>query len=113
MSEVYQFKISERNRKIFEAIKIGRKKVETRAATVRYKDIIVGDRVMFTCGKDCFERVIGRVTHFASVDEMLTKYKVEDIDPTRHTADELKHLYASFPDYGDKIEKVGIIALEI
>lgn len=113
MKVVHRFKIAANNRKIFEAIKIGRKKVETRAATVRYKDIAVGDVIMFTCGKDCFERTVGRVTIFTSVDEMLAKYKVEDIDPTRHTADELKRLYATFPDYSEKIEEVGIIALEI
>lgn len=113
MKVVHRFKFADSNRKIFEAIKIGRKKVETRAATERYKDIAVGDSIMFTCGKDCFERTVGRVTLFSGVDEMLTKYKVEDIDPTRHTADELKRLYATFPDYGEKIKEFGLIALEI
>lgn len=55
------FKFRQENRDIFEAIKSGTKKIETRAATAKYKDINVGDIVKFSCGSDSFEKRAAKV----------------------------------------------------
>ena len=100
------------NRDFFEAIKKGAKKVETRAATVKYKDIKPGDIIEFVCGKDRFQKIIKHATVFKSVSAMLKKHKFIDIMPQVTSVKGLEDAYKSFPNYSDKIKKFGIIALE-
>jgi ASC-1-like (ASCH) protein len=52
----YILKIAETGRYIFDAIKKGKKKVETRAGTEKYQKIVAGDILVFSCGKDSFEK---------------------------------------------------------
>ena len=59
----HTLKFNQENRDIFNAIKSGQKKVETRAATVKYKNIKEGDEVVFVCGKDKFSKQVGSVKH--------------------------------------------------
>ncbi|MBI2406500.1 MAG: hypothetical protein HYV25_02870 [Candidatus Harrisonbacteria bacterium] len=101
------------NRDIFEAIRAGKKKVETRAATARYAGIKAWDVVTFLCGKDKFQRRVKRATIFRTIGAMLKKYTVRDINPECATAKELRGLYFSFPGYKEKIKKFGLIALEL
>ncbi len=101
------------NRDIFQAIRGGKKKVETRAATVKYRGIKAGDAVVFVCGKDKFQKQVKRATMFKTVGAMLKKYTVRDINLKCATTKELRDLYFSFPGYKEKIEKFGLIALEI
>ena len=109
----YRFVISKTNQEIFENIHSGKKKIETRAATIRYKDIAVGDTIVFVCNGSSFEQKILRVEHFSSVEDLLKKYKPKDINPKIKTADELRTLYYSFPGYKEKIKKFGLIALTL
>lgn len=69
------------NRDTFRAIRMGTKKVETRAATVKYADIRAGDLITFVCGREKFERRVKRATLFKTIAAMLRKYKVADIAP--------------------------------
>lgn len=100
------------NKDIFIAIQNGSKSVETRAATVKYKNIKPGEKVIFSCDKETFEKIISRVTHFDSIESMLREYKPSDINPWIQTKEELEKMYDSFPGYKEKIQKEGIVAFE-
>ena len=101
------------NKDIFEAIKNGKKKVETRAATERYRNIKAGDTVKLICAKDTFEMKVKKATIFKSIAAILKKYKLEIINPKTHTAKEAHDMWYSFPGYKEKIRKYGLIALEL
>lgn len=101
------------DRDIYELIKSGKKKIETRAGSPKYKDIKDGDTIIFRCGKDSFERTAIKVKIFKSVEHLLKVYNYKDIDPRALGAAELKKLYNSFSGYKEKIKKFGIIAFEL
>lgn len=101
------------NRDIFDAIRDGKKPVETRAATVKFRNIKAGDELEFVCGKDSFKKSVKHVEVFKSIRDLLKKYKLQDINPQISSKDELKEMYYSFPGYRKKIEKFGIIAFEL
>ena len=54
------------NKDIFDAIKSGKKKIETRAATVRCRNIKAGEGVLLVCGKGRFSKkaAVG-IEHYA------------------------------------------------
>ncbi len=97
----------------FKTLKNGSKNVETRAATDRYKNIAVGDKLIFVCGKNKFNKKVKKATVFKSIDCMLRIYKVKDIMPDYNSKKELEGAYFSYPGYREKIKKFGIIAFEI
>lgn len=101
------------NRDIFDAIWDGRKIVETRAATERYRKIKKGDCVVLVCGKDKFEKQVTASCIFKNVAALLKKYKIGQINPNMKTEDELRKLWYSFPGYKEKISKHGLIAMEL
>jgi len=101
------------NRDIFEAIKKGKKKIETRAATKKYRNIKTGDRVRLVCGDNKFEKKIGEVKIFRTIAAMLRKYKVKEITPNLNSEKELRELYSGFPGYREKIKKFGLITIEL
>lgn len=109
----YILRFREVNRDIFDAIKNGKKKVETRAATQRYTKMKPGDIVVLMCGKNKFEKVIKQARIFKTIGAMLKKYKVKDIMPNLLSAKELEAAYYSYPNYCEKIKKFGLIALEL
>lgn len=111
--KAFRLRFREVNRDIFDAIRSGRKRIETRAATVRYQKIKKGDRVILVCGKDLFEKHVEDVQIFKSIDSLLKKYKVWEINPNVKTEEELRKLYYSFPGYREKIQKHGLIAIEL
>ena len=112
-NKTLRLRFREVNRDIFDAIRDGRKKVETRAATVRYQKAKKGDHVILVCGKDIFEKHIADVHIFKSIDDILKKYKVQEINPNVETEEELRKLYYSFPGYREKIKKHGLVAIEL
>lgn len=99
------------DRATFDDIRDGRKKVETRAATVKYRGIAPGDVVIFVCEKDRFERVVATAEHFASVDDMLKSFSIADINPRAPDRDDLLRMYHGFPGYEEKIREHGLLAL--
>ena len=101
------------NRDIFEAIQDGRKKVETRAATTRYRDIKAGDALRFVCGKDSFEKKAKKVQIFRSIPLLLQEYRADEINPFVKSEGELQKMYFSYPNYREKIKQFGIIAIEL
>lgn len=101
------------DRATFNDIREGRKRVETRAATVKYRNIAPGDTIVFVCGSDRFERTVNTVEHFASVDDLLKKHAVQDINAAAATPHELKAMYDGFPGYSEKITEFGLLAMTL
>lgn len=90
----------------------GRKRVETRAATSKYQKLKAGETIEFSCDGERFEKTILKISHFASIDKLLIKFKPTDINPTRKTKEDIVRMYRSFPGYEEKIEEFGIVAIE-
>jgi len=105
--------IRESDRDIFEAIKKGRKKMETRAATPKYREVEAGDELVFTCGGKKLSKCVLSARVFKTIGSLLKEYQVKDINPAFKTEKELKKMYQSFPGYAEKIKKYGLIALEL
>lgn len=101
------------NRDIFEAIRSGKKKIETRAGSPKYSDIQAGNILVFVCGKNRFEKKIKNVRKFKSVKALHKVYKPQEINPKTKTIEESEKVYYSFPGYKEKIKKYGLIALEL
>ena len=106
-------KIAGGGKYIFEAIRAGKKKVETRAGTVKYQKIKTGDFLIFSCDGEKFEKKIKKVKHFSGIKEILKVYKPEEINPRTHSEKEAKEVYYSFPGYKEKIEQFGLFAFEL
>lgn len=111
MSHVLRFRVT--NRDIWNTIKRGEKKVETRAATTRYRKIEVGDRVTLACGKGQFMRTVKKVVIFRTIRALTHAYKPRAINPKCRTVRELEMMYFSFPGYREKLKKHGVVALEL
>lgn len=101
------------DRDIFEAIRLGKKKIETRAGTEKYKDMKAGDKIVFVCRYKKFEKEIKKVERFKTIRALIKNYKPIEISPFCKTESELRGMYYSFPDYQDKIKKYGLIALTL
>ena len=111
--KTYTFRIREQDRDIFQQIKDGQKKVETRVAGPRYKNITAGDGIILICGKSKLSKKVKKATLFKSISAMLKKYKVKDIMPNIANQKEMEEIYYSFSGYRAKIKKHGLIAIEL
>lgn len=101
------------NRDIFEAIRSGKKRVETRAATHKYNNVKAGDKIRLVCGKSSFQKSAKKVRVFKTIELLLQIYPVKDINPNISSKEELMKMYYSFPGYRQKIEQYGILAIEL
>jgi len=109
----YVLRFREVNRDIFNSIKKGKKKIETRAATVKYRNIKVGDSVILVCGGDRFTKIVVSTRIFSGVPSMLKMYSAKEINPNVKTSEELLKIYFSFPGYREKLKKFGLITIEL
>ncbi len=109
----YTLRFRSANRDIFNAIKSGKKKIETRAGTEKYRSISKGDTLIFVCGKLKFRKRVSLVKKFRSISAMLKKYNPVDINPKTKTESELEKIYHSFPGYRGKIKKYGLILMKL
>lgn len=109
----YALVIREVDRAIYNALKSGEKTVETRANSPKYATVNIGDFLVFKCSDDSFKKQIVVVKRFLNIDEMLSCYKVQDVNPALQTRDELISMYNSFPNYNEKIKRFGLIAFEL
>jgi ASC-1-like (ASCH) protein len=91
----------------------GLKTIETRAATIKFKDITVGDKLKFVCGKDAFEKSITGVKHYSSIDEMLAELPYKKILPSAKNRADVYKIYWGFPGYKAKIEKYGLMVFKL
>ena len=101
------------DRNIFDTIKTGKKTIETRAATSKFKNIKVGDILVFKCGNDNLEKSVKEKFYFKSIDEILNKLSLKEIMPNIDSKEDAKKLWYGFPNYKDKIKKHGIVAFRM
>lgn len=101
------------NKDIFLDIKSGKKTVETRAATKKYKNIVAGDTIVLVCGKERFEKKVKKTKIFKSIKALVKTYSINKIMPHLTTEKELQEAYYSYPNYKEKIKKDGLITLEL
>lgn len=94
------------NRDNFETIRTGEKKIETRAATPKFRKIEKGDTLVITCGKERLTKKVKRVKIFKSLKSLPRK----QIMPWTKSFAEMEKAYYSYPNYKEKIKKHGIIA---
>jgi len=113
MPNKYILRFRQIDKRVFKDIKTGKKTVETRAATIKFKNIILGDIIVFVCGKEKFKKKVKRVQTFKSIFALLDEYKVKDIMPHLSSREELEKSYYKYPNYKEKIKKFGLIVLEL
>jgi ASC-1-like (ASCH) protein len=95
---------------MFEAIRDGRKTIETRAGSVAYQKIQEGDTlVLLWCGER-IEKVVKKREHFDSVQSVFESPDFADILLGVTTLGEAEKIYYSFPGYKERIAKHGILA---
>jgi ASC-1-like (ASCH) protein len=95
----------------FEAIRDGRKTVETRAASVRYAGIQKGDTLVMCCGRDKFEKTVKHVRHFGSIDDLLAEVPMVLVNPDAESKQDIYKMYQSYPGYEQKIAQHGLMAV--
>src|SRR4030042_2512723 len=108
-SKTIQLRFREADRNIFEAIRKGKKKVETRAASPKFINIKTGDYVKLVCGKDSFKKLVKRARIFKTISAILRKYKAKEINPLAKSKSDLENMYDSFPNYREKIKEYGLM----
>lgn len=101
------------NKDIFLDIRNGKKTVETRATTKKYRNIKAGDTLILVCGKNKFEKKVKKVMIFKTISSLLKIYPIKKIMPNLNTKYELETAYFSYPHYKEKIKKFGLMALEL
>jgi ASC-1-like (ASCH) protein len=108
-----QLRFRAQNRDIFLAIKDGRKKVETRAASPKFSKIKAGNSLLLKCGKEKFEVKVKKAKFFSDINGLLNEYRVAQINPGLKNKKELEKMYYSFPGYRGKLKRYGIVAFEL
>lgn len=98
---------------MFDEIVNGKKTIETRAATTRYKPIKAGDNLTFVCGSDEITKSVIKVEHFNTLDAMFAALPLSKILPSAISIEDAKNTYFSFPGYKEKIETEGIFAFHL
>ncbi|MFH1193763.1 MAG: hypothetical protein V1661_02095 [bacterium] len=106
-----KFRLADKD--IFEAIKTGSKKVETRAATEKYCKIEKGDKVCLACGRERLIKQVVAARVFPTITALLKKYRPNQINPKIKTEAELRKMYFGFAGYREKIKKFGLMAWEL
>ena len=101
------------NKDIFLNIKSGRKTVETRAASEKYRNIQSGDSVVLVCGKDRFQKKVKKAKIFTTVRSLLRSYNLKRIMSELNSEKEWQEELYKYPNYKEKIKKFGLIALEL
>ena len=109
----HQIKFRAVDRDIFEAIKSGRKTVETRAATPKYRQIKRGDVLRFTCGQDQYEKRVKSVRHFAGLDELVKVGWLPRVLPGETTLKAAEKRIFSFTGYREKISEYGLLGFTL
>ena len=62
-------------------IQSGKKSIETRAGTERYRAVAPGDTLTIVCGKERVVKTINRVTHFKTIGALLKALPLKKIMP--------------------------------
>ena len=108
---IHTFLIRRADRDIFEAIRRGRKTIETRAATRAKLRIVTGDTIRFVCGSRTTRRKVFRVQRFRSIGALLKAVSLRKVFVNGETVADTRRAYKRW--YGHKMAKVGVIAFTL
>lgn len=97
----------------YQTIVDGRKSVETRAATPKYRKVEVGDTLVISCGGEQVEKEVRHVSIYNSIDSLLANEKLAYIMPLAKDEAEAHQAWHSYPGYDEKIAKYGLVAWTI
>lgn len=97
----------------FEEVRSGVKSIETRANSIKYEPIQAGDILTFSCDGEKFSKKITKRYHWKSVDEMVKEIPFKKIMPYIESVEEMKKVYASYPNYTEKIKEHGLLGFEL
>lgn len=101
------------DKKNFDEVKSGVKSIETRAGTIKYQPIEIGDTLTFVCGNEqCTKKIIEKF-HWTSVDAMVKEIDFKKVMPSVKSVGEMKKVYISYPDYKRKIREHGLLGFEL
>lgn len=106
-----RFRVTDKHN--FDEVKDGRKRIETRAGTIKYQPIKAGDTLTFVCGGEHCVKKISKRFHWPSVDAMLGEVDLKKIMPSVESVEEMKKAYASYPGYEQKIKEHGLLGFEL
>ncbi len=106
-------KIRRADKVFFEAIKKGRKTIDTRASTDKHRRIEEGDVLVFVCGNDKLEKKVEKVEYYKTIEEMTKAIDFKKIMPFVDSIEEMKKVYFSFPGYREKIDKLGLVVFRL
>jgi|SRR3989344_1831952 len=108
---ILRFKATDQ--KNFDEIKDGSKLIETRAATVKYRPIQVGDTLIFTCKAERLAKKVLSKRHFVSIEIMIKTVPYQKIMPSVKSIAEMERAYSSYTGYDKKIRTFGLFAFEL
>lgn len=97
----------------FDEIKKGLKTVETRAASMRYRDIKKGDIIIIVCEKQKITKQVKRARHFKNIESLLKAIPLKKIIPSIKSITDARKVYYGYQGYKEKIKEFGLIALEL
>ena len=101
------------DKKNFDEVKNGVKSIETRAGTIKYQPIEVGDTLTFVCGQNRCVKKITKKFHWKNIDAMVKEVNFKKVMPSVKSVDEMKKVYASYPDSEKKIKEHGLLGFEL
>ncbi|MDB4940113.1 MAG: uncharacterized protein JWO40_538 [Candidatus Doudnabacteria bacterium] len=105
------------DKKTFELIRDGVKKVETRAGSKEYLLIQAEDTITFVCGSENVTKKVIKANRFKSFTELFNWYRPWDINPDimrgPTSESEMIDVYRSFPGYPERIMEFGILAFKL
>ena len=108
--KVYRIALRENDRDIFNEIANGLKTIETRAATIKYKNIKAGDKLEIVCGQDFIYKLVTRAERYPTIDMLLSELPLEKILPSALNREEAYKIFNSFSGNREKIAEYGIMA---
>lgn len=106
-------RFSQENRLSFDMVREGRKTIETRAGSPRYKDVAVGDTLVFICGSERFEKVVKRVFRADSPETYLELVDYRTVRPDAGSAEDTIAMWYQFPGYRERIAQFGLIGFAV
>ncbi len=112
-NKTHTLRFAAKNKETWDFVKSGKKKIETRAGTVKYLRVQKGDVLIMSCGKNRLQKKVKNVKHFKTISALIKTYKPDIINPGTSTLKEMEAMYYSYPGYKEKIKAFGVLAFEL
>ena len=106
--KTYRLIVAKKDKDIFDMIRDGRKKVETRAGGPKYQNVAVVDAFIFSCAGRTCKKTVSKVKHFKTMQAVFKTYRPEQIAPSTTNRKDLIDMWNRFPNYTEKIAESGV-----